>query len=156
MWRHRAAAHDELHQPTRNPETTMKKLLTTLALALGLLFGGLALAPTSYADDSQNPGCSDTDPQLPPCTPDPGCSDTDSQLPPCSTPPCAEDSQTSCPDTQRAPVVASSSTCAADQTVNDYRAQVAALTAKADRLQRVVNRRAATIQRLRAKIRALR
>lgn len=50
-----------------------------------------------------------------------------------------------------------------EQTANDYRVQVAALTeqvaqqtARANRAERLADRRAATIQRLRAKIRSLR
>lgn len=43
-----------------------------------------------------------------------------------------------------------------DQTANDHRAQLAAANARVERLQRIADRRADTIQRLRAKIRALR
>lgn len=119
----------------------MKKLLTTLALTLGLLFGGMALLPaTANAADCQIGTTCVPEPEPCPiggCTPQPPC-----------------------------PVIGGcdavgyrllmADLASAEQTANEYRVQVAALTAKADRLQRIADRRAETIQRLRAKIRALR
>lgn len=123
----------------------MSKLIAAIAATFALLLGGsVALAPASFADDSQSPGCG-TDPQLPPCSPEPTCSDTDAQLPPCTTPPCEPDSQMpDCTDGQSPVAVPQTSTsCVADQT-------------RADRLQRIADRRAETIQRLREKLRASR
>jgi hypothetical protein len=101
----------------------MSKLLTTLALILGLLLGGVA-APAVATEVAG--GCVPGQPCEPPApTPAPSC------LP--------------------------------DETAAEYRALIATQAewiereaARSDRLQRVAERRAATIARLRAKIRALR
>lgn len=123
----------------------MKKLLTALALTLGLLLGGLSLAPAATAAD----GCS-----FGVCTPDP-CMFGQGDCPPPAEP-CMFGQGDCVTDLLNRLSVA-------EQTANEYRVQVASLqvqvaqqTARADRLQRVADRRAATIQRLRAKIRALR
>lgn len=125
----------------------MKKLLTTLALTLGLLFGGFALiAPAASAADCQI-GV-DCTPEPEPC-PIGGCQ-----------PPV-------CPVIGGCDVVGyrvlMADLASAEQTANEYRAQVvalearvAAVTAKANRLQRIADKRAETIQRLRAKLRDLR
>jgi hypothetical protein len=121
----------------------MKKLLTTLALALGLLFGGVALMPAAAnAADCQIGTTCVPEPEPEPC-PIGGCT----PQPPC-------------------PVIGGcdavgyrllmADLASAEQTANEYRQQVVALTAKADRLQRIADRRAETIQRLRAKLRDLR
>jgi hypothetical protein len=118
----------------------MKKLLTTLALTIGLLFGGIALVPAAANAADCQIGAT--------CVPEP----EPCPIGGCTTPPC--------------PVIGGCDVigyralmvdlATAEQTANEYRQQVVALTAKADRLQRIADRRAETIQRLRAKIRALR
>jgi hypothetical protein len=129
-----------IHSNPLHKETTMKKLLTTLALALGLLFGGMALVPaTANAADCQIGTTCIPEPE--PCP-----------IGGCTTPPC--------------PVIGGcdavgyrllmADLASAEQTANEYRQQVVALTAKVDRLQRIADRRAETIAELRAKIRALR
>lgn len=103
----------------------MQKFVTSLALALGLLFGGIILPSTAaVATDVAGP-----------CQPGQPCE------PPAPTP----------------------TTCQPDETAAEYRALIATQAewiereaARFDRLQRVADRRAAAIARLRAKIRALR
>lgn len=123
----------------------MKKLLTTLALTLGLLFGGVAfLAPAASAAECQ------------PFTP---CDPFTQPDPPTLCPPFTSCTPTSTPfagGTSERELYLSQQLVDAEQTANEYRAQVVALTAKVERIQRVADRRAATIQRLRAVIRALR
>jgi hypothetical protein len=129
----------------------MKKLLTTLALTLGLLFGGsvMVAAPASAGD-------------LIPCSEVPGplseftgeCDPGDDGAIPCSEVPGPLSEFTGVCDPSDG--FGGSERCVADQTVTDYRAQLVAQTARADRLQTIADRRAATIKRLRAKIRALR
>lgn len=123
----------------------MKKLITTLALTFALLFGAAAtIAPAASADTTAE-ACGVNDPACPTRLPD--CTD-----PALSTDPiCGRVEQLT------------TELAKADQTANDYRQQVIALTAanealqaRADRLQRKSDRQAATIQRLRAVIRALR
>lgn len=131
----------------------MKKLIVTLALILSTLAGGaVALAPSASADVCTGLNC--------PPPSEPACG-----LNPCPPPACGLNP---CPtvelggwDTYAAELAGRVATL--EQTANDYRAQVAALTAqvsaataRADRLQLLADQRAATIQRLRAKIRALR
>lgn len=125
----------------------MNKFLTTLALTVSLLFGGgvVLSAPASAADCELGTGCVAPDPcdQLGGCDPVPctqlgGCASNLGGGPGGAAP-------------------------AAEQTANDYRAQVIALTAdlaaskaEAARLKAHADRLATTIQRLRAKIRTLR
>lgn len=132
----------------------MSKILSTIVLTVGLLFGGIAVMapPAAMAVDCNDPvGCA-----TPPC----GNSPLD---PPCPAPPCnpnapdGECSVWSQVDALSAKLVT------AEQTANDYRQQVVALTAKVaqqqrqlDRQARRLERKAATIKRLRAKIRRLR
>ena len=129
----------------------MKKLLTTIALALGLLFGGtVALAAPAVAEDCQiGSPCTPPSPEPQPC-PVGGCVPE----------PCPQIG--ACVGGGSA-VYNTADVVELEQTANDYRAQIVALTAqverqtaRADRLQRVADRRAETISRLRAKIRALR
>jgi hypothetical protein len=116
----------------------MNKLITSLLLTLALLFGGTAtLAPAAQAVEKSG------------CKPGEACEVAGA---------CEPDSE-AC----EAPAPMPASTCHTDETVNDYRVMISYLKArlavaepKADRLQRVADRRAATIARLRAKIRALR
>ena len=124
----------------------MKQLLTTLALIAGLLLGGATLAPAATAADGV--GCGGV--AGPPCVP--------------ATPaqPCGGVTGPVCPADPGCGV--SAGPCAAatvEATANDYRivqleGQVSQLTAKVARVQRLADRRAATIQRLRAKVRSLR
>lgn len=124
----------------------MSKILSTLVLTLGLLFGGMGVvAPAAVADDCVGVDCS---PQPEPCL------GVDCPAPP---EPCVGVECGPCTDGFNARLVA------AEQTVHDYRQQIAALTARVeaqqhqlDRQARRLERKAATIQRLRAKIRRLR
>jgi hypothetical protein len=123
----------------------MKKLFATLALILPLLFGSLAFAPITAAGAADacspdNPGTIDFPCGPPVCTPDnPGTIDF----------PCAPVPDN--PVIEPCPTATSARDAAADVS-----AELAAVTARADRLQSVADRRATTIKRLKAKIRKLR
>lgn len=122
------------------------KLIATIALLLG---GAVAFAaPVAAADPPpvgcQPPSCGEV-PQPEECQP-PTCAPPAPDSP-CQPPTCS-------PAQPPAPAV-TGAPCA-EPTANDYRAQIVALEVKVAKVQRVADRRAATIQRLRAKIRALR
>lgn len=125
----------------------MKKLITTLALLAGLILGSLAIAPAAQADGHgiRCGGITGT-----PCPPEPE--------------PCGGLTGVPCPEPEPAcGLNPCGGLASAEQTANDYRAQVIALTAdlaaskaEAARLKARSDRQAVTIQRLRAKIRSLR
>ena len=127
----------------------MNKIIATIIATIALLFGGaVAVAvPASAVDcDSLPAGC------IPPAEP---CDDTRAGM-------CLPEEPV-CEDTRAGMCMSEPVTCAVDQTASDYRAQavrlaadLAAEKARASRLERVADKRATTIQRLRAKIRALR
>jgi hypothetical protein len=140
----------------------MKKLATTIALAMTLLFAGTSFAPVAMADPA---GCIEGEPcpAPPPCgsagfpaceepVTDPlpaGCVDGE----PCPTPPpCGSAGVPECP-TNPDPLPAG---CAASQPASAPVTLVAGGTARADRLEAVAERQAKQIKRLRAKIRSLR
>jgi hypothetical protein len=144
----------------------MKKLLTTLALALGLAFGSMTLSAPAQADDSfagcggfTEPACPTPAPTCggfsqPACPPVPGCG---AFAPPAWFLPGGQCGQPNQAGVQTADVTdLHVRLTTAEQTANEYRAQVVALTVKVERVQRVADQRAATIKRLRAKIRSLR
>jgi hypothetical protein len=119
----------------------MKKLIATLALTLGLLSTTLAPALADPADPTPAPNpCAPYDPADPAY--DPACAPLPAPTPPADP---ADPADPTC-DTDPA------GTPVADP------AQVAdpAATAEVQRLQRVADRQAAMIQRLRAKVRSLR
>lgn len=120
---------------------TIRRTLT--ALVLGLL-ASLTIALPAHADTTPA-ACGTNDPACP------------TRLPDCTDPALSKD-----PICGRVAEL-TTELVKADQTANDYRQQVVALTAanealqaRADRLQRKADRQAATIQRLRAVIRGLR
>lgn len=127
------------------------KLIATIVATFALLLGGVAVAPAAVATDC--PGGGTCPPPLPPeeecVTPPPG----QGPLCPEPTPPGGGASTTTCAVTSPG----------FEQAAADDRAQVVELgaqvtqqTARANRAERLADRRAATIKRLRAKIRALR
>jgi hypothetical protein len=135
----------------------MKKLLTTLALTLGLLFGGMALmAPAANAEGG---ACGLNTPCDPPAC---GLNPCPVEDPPaCGLNPCPTAAELGGWDKYAAELAGRVATL--EQTANEYRqrivaleAEVASVKAKADRLQRVADRRAATIKRLRAALAAAR
>lgn len=112
----------------------MNKLIAAVVATIALLFGGFAtMAPAASADPAIS--CED------------GVTEVDCAAPECEGAvtyvDCGGEAPTSTP-------------CMADQIAADYRTQLAAANAKVDRLERVADRRAALIERLRAKIRKLR
>jgi hypothetical protein len=117
----------------------MKKLITTLALVAGLLFGGLAIAPAAQADGINTCGGITGIP----CDPEPcgGITGT----------PCPEPS-TSCGLNAGPCPTGGLTTCATEPAASPS----PGLAKKVDRLQRVADKRAAKIKELRAKLRALR
>lgn len=139
----------EEHPMNRTP-TTAARLVATIVATIALLLGGtVALsAPASAEECTVVAGACVPEP----CEPVAGI---------CAPEPCVTVAGI-CPDDPRVAQL--------EQTANDYRVQVIALreqvaqhaaraaeqTARANRLQRVADRRAAKIQNLRAKIRALR
>lgn len=136
---------------------TISTIVISLLLSLSLLVApAYAVAPASAADATEHAVCSDTDPSKPPCTPPSNCSDTDPSRPPCTIPPCVDSPDRPCPDPTLPPQAAGTGaegTCAVAGQGVDYRVQLATATA---RVQQLADRRAATIKRLRAKIRKLR
>lgn len=138
----------------------MKKLLTTLTLTFGLLFGSIVAISPASADDHLI-ACSEVV-NLAEFTGE--CQQAEDDMIPCSEVVNRAEFTGVCESSESGtPEPTPPTTCAADQTVGEYRSQlvaaqahVVALTAKADRLQAVADRRAKTIQRLRAKIRKLR
>lgn len=121
----------------------MNKLLTILVAFAAIVLGSLAFTPAAQADGHgiRCGGITGT-----PCPPAPE--------------PCGGLTGVPCPGSEPAcglnPCPAPVGVVDAEQTANDYRAQVIALTAEVDRLEVRAARQAATIQRLRAKIRSLR
>jgi hypothetical protein len=112
----------------------MNKLIAAVVATIALLFGGaVTLAPAASADPAIS--CED------------GVTEVDCQAPEC-------DGAVTYVDCGGEPPT--STPCATDQIATDYRTQLAAANAKVDRLERVAERRAALIERLRAKIRKLR
>lgn len=136
------------HQTTTE-EHPMTRTLATIVATIALLLGApVALAaPASAADcDTLPAGC------IPPPEP---CEDTRAGM-------CVPE-EPACEDTRAGMCQSEPVTCAVDQTASDYRAQAVALAgdlatekARASRLERVADKRAATIKRLRAQLRAAR
>lgn len=135
--------------------TIIATIIATMALALG---GTVALAAPALAENAGDCKAGEPCPPEPePCNQAGGC-----------TPPVVECPQAGGCDTAGF-VRLLNRVNAAEQTANDYRAQVAALTeeaaalrsqvrqttARAERAERIAAKRAETIQRLRAKIRSL-
>jgi hypothetical protein len=116
----------------------MKKLLTTIALIAGLLFGTVAIAPVAQADGINTCGGITGIP----CDPEPcgGITGT----------PCPEPS-TNCGLNAGPCPTGGLSACATEPAVAQ-----SGLAKKVDRLQRLADKRAAKIKELRAKLRALR
>lgn len=124
------------------------KLIATIVATLALLFGGtVALAPAASADKN---GCDPTGVCEPvPCKPS-ACGEPGGS--------CSESG--SC---NAQPPTVEPATCVPDSGVAEYRALVATQAAwierekaRADRFERVANRRAATIRRLRHRLAAAR
>jgi hypothetical protein len=117
----------------------MKKLVTTLALIAGLLFGSVAVAPVAQADGINTCG---------------GLTGI-----PCEPAPCGGITGTPCPEPSTNcglnPGPCPTSGLGASGQTCDTAAQPS-LVKKVERLQRLADKRAAKIKELRAKIRALR